>query len=104
MTDPKISRSISEETGAEMLLFHSCHNLSKADFESGATYLSLMKQNVENLKKDLNNYMILSCRDVTVAYDSKIAVDHVSFEVNEGEYVCIVGENGSEKAPCSKAY
>ena len=29
--------------------------------------------------------MILSCRDVTVAYDSKIAVDHVSFEVNEGE-------------------
>ena len=48
--------------------------------------------------------MILSCRDVTVAYDSKIAVDHVSFEVNEGEYVCIVGENGSGKAPCSKAY
>ena len=31
--------------------------------------------------------MILSCRDVTVAYDSKIAVDHVSFEVSEGEYV-----------------
>ena len=53
LTDPKISRSISEETGAEMLLFHSCHNLSKADFESGATYLSLMKQNVENLKKGL---------------------------------------------------
>ena len=53
LTDPKISRSISEETGAEMLLFHSCHNLSKADFESGSTYLSLMKQNVENLKKGL---------------------------------------------------
>ena len=28
-------------------------SLSKADFESGATYLSLMKQNVENLKKGL---------------------------------------------------
>ena len=27
--------------------------ISKADFESGATYLSLMKQNVENLKKGL---------------------------------------------------
>ena len=46
--------------------------------------------------------MILSCRDVTVAYDSKIAVDHVSFEVNEGEYVCIVGENGSERASAQK--
>lgn len=53
LTDPKISRSISEETGAEMLLFHSCHNLSKTDFESGATYLSLMQQNIENLKKGL---------------------------------------------------
>lgn len=41
--------------------------------------------------------MILSCRDVTVAYDSKIAVDHVSFEVNEGEYVCIVGRKWFRK-------
>ena len=53
LTDPKISRSISEETGVEMLLFHSCHNISKEDFENGETYLSLMKQNVENLKKGL---------------------------------------------------
>jgi len=51
--DPKVARSISAETGAKMLLFHSCHNVTKEEFESGATYLSLMKQNAENLKEGL---------------------------------------------------
>jgi zinc transport system substrate-binding protein len=54
LTDPKVSRSISEDTGVEMLLFHSCHNISKDDFEKGVTYLDLMKQNAENLRKGLN--------------------------------------------------
>ncbi|WP_312813390.1 metal ABC transporter substrate-binding protein [Sedimentibacter sp.] len=54
LTDPKISRSICEDTGAEMLLFHSCHNVSKDDFNKGVTYLDLMKQNAENLRKGLN--------------------------------------------------
>lgn len=54
LTDPKVARSISEDTGVEMLLFHSCHNVSKEDFEKGVTYLGLMKQNAENLKKGLN--------------------------------------------------
>lgn len=54
MEDPKVARSISAETGAKMLLFHSCHNVTKEEFENGATYLSLMKQNAKNLKEGLN--------------------------------------------------
>lgn len=54
LSDPKVARSISDETGAEMLLLHSCHNLSKDEFKGGATYLSLMKENAENLKIGLN--------------------------------------------------
>lgn len=50
LVDPKIARSIAEETGAQMLLFHSCHNVSQHDFEEGVTYLSLMRQNIEHLK------------------------------------------------------
>jgi zinc transport system substrate-binding protein len=54
LSDPKVARSVSQETGAQMLLLHSCHNVSKEDLESGATYLSLMEQNLENLRKGLN--------------------------------------------------
>ena len=54
LVDPKISQMISDETGVQMLLLHSCHNVSKEDFNQGVTYLSLMKQNVENLRMGLN--------------------------------------------------
>ena len=54
LVDPKIAKMISEETGAQMLLLHSCHNVSKDDFNNGVSYLSLMKQNVQNLKVGLN--------------------------------------------------
>lgn len=51
--DPKVAKSMSAETGAKLLLFHSCHNVTKEELESGATYVSLMKQNAENLKEGL---------------------------------------------------
>ena len=54
MSNLNIAKSISEQTGAGMLLLHSCHNVSKEDFENGTTYLMLMKQNADNLKKGLN--------------------------------------------------
>lgn len=44
---------ISEETGTEPLLFHSCHNVSRREFDEGVTYLQLMRQNAEHLKKGL---------------------------------------------------
>ncbi len=53
LIEPKTAKLICEETGAKMLLFHSCHNLSKDEFNSGESYLSLMKQNVKNLEEAL---------------------------------------------------
>ena len=55
MTDPKAARIIAEEISGEALLLHSCHNISKAEMSDGATYLSLMEQNVANLRKALCN-------------------------------------------------
>lgn len=48
-----IAVAICEETGAEMLLLHSCQNVSREELDSGATYLSLMTANLENLRKGL---------------------------------------------------
>jgi zinc transport system substrate-binding protein len=44
---------IAEETGTEKLLLHACHNISKKDFENGISYVDLMRQNVENLRRAL---------------------------------------------------
>ena len=49
----RVADTIAEETGAETLLFHSCHTVSKDDFESGVTYEMLMRKNLEVLGKGL---------------------------------------------------
>jgi zinc transport system substrate-binding protein len=49
----RMADTIAEETGAEKLLLHACHNISKKDFEDGVTYVDFMRQNVENLRKAL---------------------------------------------------
>jgi zinc transport system substrate-binding protein len=54
LSSGNIARAIAGETGAEVLTLHSCHNVTREEFESGVTYVSLMRQNLENLRKGLN--------------------------------------------------
>lgn len=54
LSEPKVALSISEQTGAKPLLFHSCHNVTKSEFLQGITYLELMERNVAALKEGLN--------------------------------------------------
>lgn len=48
-----VADSIAEAAGVQTALFHSCHNVSKADLENGATYVSLMEQNLNTLRKTM---------------------------------------------------
>ncbi len=54
LSSHRVSEIIGEETGAAPLLLHSCHNVTRSELESGVTYVELMRQNIENLRKGLD--------------------------------------------------
>ncbi len=53
MSNEQMADTVCEATGAQKLLFHTCHNVTKEEFDGGATYLSLMQGNVAALKAAL---------------------------------------------------
>jgi zinc transport system substrate-binding protein len=59
LSSEKMANTIAESAeaktgrGVKVLLLHACHNISKADFEAGATYVSLMEGNAQALKEAL---------------------------------------------------
>ena len=54
LSNQKMADTVAEETGAKKLLFSSCHNVTAQQFEDGVTYVSLMRDNLENLRYALN--------------------------------------------------
>ena len=48
-----VADSIAEAAGVKTALFHTCHNVSTDELEAGATYVSLMEQNLETLRENL---------------------------------------------------
>ena len=45
----------------------------------------------------------LICENVTLGYEGKVVTENLNFTVNQGDYLCIVGENGSGKSTLIKA-
>ena len=46
---------------------------------------------------------LITLRDVTIAFEGVPAVEHVSYQVNRGDYMVIIGENGSGKSTLMRA-
>lgn len=49
----RVAETVAREAGASILLLHGLHNISKAELDSGATFMSLMEQNLKNLRTGL---------------------------------------------------
>lgn len=44
----------------------------------------------------------IQCNHVTLSYENQVVVSDLSFTVREGEYLCIIGENGTGKSTLMK--
>lgn len=40
----------------------------------------------------------ITCRNLSIGYDGRAILKNISFSVNQGDYLCIIGENGSGKS------
>ncbi len=50
LVNPKMAETIAAEAGATTLVLNPAHNLQKEQFEQGVTFISLMEENLINLK------------------------------------------------------
>ncbi len=46
---------------------------------------------------------LIEARSVVLAYDGHTAVSNLTFSLEEGDYLCVVGENGSGKSTLLRA-
>jgi len=45
---------------------------------------------------------LISCEDLAFAYDGVTVLSHLNFKVEQGDYLCILGENGAGKSTLMK--
>lgn len=45
---------------------------------------------------------LISCENISLGYGSQIVVENLNFTVDDGDYLCIIGENGAGKSTLIK--
>ena len=46
--------------------------------------------------------MIFEWKDVTLGYENKVVAQNLNFKIDQGDYLCVVGENGTGKSTLIK--
>ena len=64
---------------------------------------SLMgEKNVETLAGGVELMALIKCENVSIGYEGQMVVHDLNFGINLRNYLCIVGENSSEKVHTCK--
>lgn len=53
LSSGSVAGTLAQDTGVQTMQFSTAHNVSKEEFESGITFIDIMEQNLEALKKAL---------------------------------------------------
>ncbi|QXE90504.1 zinc ABC transporter substrate-binding protein [Geomonas subterranea] len=53
LLSPRLAETIARETGAKVLMLRAGHNVTRDDLQRGVTFISLMEENLQNLKTGL---------------------------------------------------
>ncbi|WP_129124593.1 metal ABC transporter substrate-binding protein [Geomonas oryzae] len=53
LLSPRVAETIARETGAKVLMLRAGHNVTKDELQKGVTFVSLMEENLKNLKTGL---------------------------------------------------
>ncbi|MGB9081654.1 MAG: zinc ABC transporter substrate-binding protein [Desulfuromonadaceae bacterium] len=53
LLSPRLTETLAQEAGVEVLMLHGAHNLSRDDLSRGVTFFDLMDRNLEQLQKGL---------------------------------------------------
>lgn len=49
LIEPRIAKTISDETGVPILLLNGAHNITSDQFKSGISFITIMRENLENI-------------------------------------------------------
>ena len=53
LSEGKVVNTIAEQTGIEVMVFSTVHNVTKSEFDSGVTYVNIMYQNLSAIRRAL---------------------------------------------------
>ena len=51
LCDMRVASSLSEQTGAQIRVFYTCHNVTQEQMDAGVTYLDLMRENLKGISE-----------------------------------------------------